>query len=925
MSKLKSFTLLVFFSGLMLVPATQASAAGELSIKTVSSRPDMSTGGNSLVQVDVPSSADPDKLHIQQGATDVTSRFTPTDGNDHKLRALLSSLGPVGAVTANLPDFSQARLQIVDHSVNGPILSGIRQTPFYCQTVGPPLNADDCSVNTTLSYRYKLASGGGFQTAASSSDIPATGLLATVTTAPTGSSSTVHTVPALIRVETGTINRANYRIGFLVDPANLTVPSATAWNGRLVYQFGGGCTGGFTQGAIGGQNNYLPIEQITSGYAGAASSQNAFGVRCSDAVSAETVSMVKEHFSETWRPPDFTIGLGGSGGAMAQQMIDNNFPGLLDGSVISNSFPDNAFAGNNLLDCRLVNEFLASPDAAGWTDEQKRAVKGMHRETACAVVYAAFGENFFDPGGSCPASMPAGVAFDATTNPTGVRCTVMDGNVNVYGIDPDTGIVRRPVDNVGIQYGLKEVRDGTISVKQFLDLNEGVGGIDAYDGQSVPERSAATPEAIKRAYESGLMNTAGAGLASTPIIDNRQHEIENEDNPHQTVHALSMRARLIQANGDPDGDGSAGTQVIWTSPNGLNNDQPILTMDRWITGIKADTGDKSQRQKVLDNRPGATVGSPAAKDACFSNSQGTLIAQETITDDSGICGSTYPSYSGTRFEAGMPLANDIIKCQLKPVDLSEYGTPLTVNQTARINSIFPNGTCDPAAPGVGFEISRKSWRVLPGSTTPETNAPDTSIAVGPRRLGQSSRVDFEFTSSKTGGTYQCRFDSASFTACETPFRKDGMKVGAHTFEVKATDIYGNTDASPAKTYFVVGHPKAVVKILVKRSKVNRRGLIQLKTKCSVTGMTVCAGKVQVRVRGKVLGKKRRKARRLYTVGSAGYKVKPGVRYLKVHIKGHAKKVLKRRHKLNSNLKVTANRTGANPLGFNRSVKLTMRR
>lgn len=906
---------------ILIAGAGRADAAGELSLGVISSRADMASSGNALVQATVPSPARLDRLRIIQNGSDVTGRFRPVNGNERVRRALLDNFGGVVTVTATVPDFSQARLQIVNHSVNGPILSGVRQTPFICQTVLPPLNPEDCSQTTTVSWRYQLSSGGGWQTANSAGAIPAASQLKLTTLAQTGDRTSTPAVPMLVRVETGTINRANYRIGFLVDPTDLNVPSNTAWNGRLVYTFGGGCTGGFAQGTLGGQNNWLPMEEIVNGYAGAGSSQNAFGIRCSDAVSAETVSMVKERFSEQWRPPDFTIGKGGSGGAMAQQMIDNNFPGLLDGSVISNSFLDNAFAANNLMDCRLVDEFLASPEAAGWTNGQKRAIKGMHRETACAVVYAAFGENFFDPGGSCPNAMPDGIKFDPLTNPSGVRCTVMDGNVNVYGIDQGNGIVRRPVDNVGLQYGLRQVRDGTISVNQFLDLNDGVGGISAYDGQSVPDRSEATTESLRRVYESGLMNTAGAGLASTPIIDNRQHKIENEDNPHQTIHALSMRARLIKANGDPDGDGSAGTQVIWTSPNGLDDAQPILTMDRWITGIKADGSDTSQRQKVLDNRPGFAPGSPAAKDACFSDAAGTLIAQETITADSGVCGSTYPSYSGTRFEAGMPLANDIVKCSLKPVDPSEYGTALTGPQLARLQSIFPDGTCDTAAPGVGFQISRKSWRALPASVTPDTTAPDTSIASGPRRLGQSSTVNLAFTSSKTGSSFECRFDSADFTACQTPLRRTGLRIGAHTFEVRATDIFGNVDRTPARTYFVVGHPRATMRILSGSARADRRARLNIRTRCSLSGMNVCAGRILIRVRGSVLGKRGRKARRFFASGSAAYRVRPGVRHLRVRVKGRARRVLRRSGRLRTNIRITANRTGTGPLVTQRTVRL----
>ena len=48
-------------------------------------------------------------------------------------------------------------------------------------------------------------------------------------------------------------------------------------------------------------------------------------------------------------------------------------------------------------------------------------------------------------------------------NPTGARCDVYDHAVNVWGKDPKTGFARRPLDNVGIQYGLGALNSGVIT------------------------------------------------------------------------------------------------------------------------------------------------------------------------------------------------------------------------------------------------------------------------------------------------------------------------------------------------------------------------------------------------------------------------------------------------------------------------------
>ena len=46
------------------------------------------------------------------------------------------------------------------------------------------------------------------------------------------------------------------------------------------------------------------------------------------------------------------------------------------------------------------------------------------------------------------------------------------------------------------------------------------------------------------------------------------------------------------------------------------------------------------------------------------------------------------------FVAGAPIELDVIKCQLKRVDMSDYKVPFTAPQRARLRAIFPDGVCD---------------------------------------------------------------------------------------------------------------------------------------------------------------------------------------------------------------------------------------
>ena len=99
--------------------------------------------------------------------------------------------------------------------------------------------------------------------------------------------------------------------------------------------------------------------------------------------------------------------------------------------------------------------------------------------------------NSGDPSRPCP-GVPDEQVYDAQTNPDGVRCTLQDYMVNAFGRD-EHGWARRGFDNIGIQYGLKGLRQGLISPAQFVDFNTHIGGADL-DLNITAERTAGRPD-----------------------------------------------------------------------------------------------------------------------------------------------------------------------------------------------------------------------------------------------------------------------------------------------------------------------------------------------------------------------------------------------------------------------------------------------
>jgi hypothetical protein len=75
-------------------------------------------------------------------------------------------------------------------------------------------------------------------------------------------------------------------------------------------------------------------------------------------------------------------------------------------------------------------------------------------------------------------------------------------------------------------------------------------------------------------------------------------------------------------------------------------------------------------------------------------------------------------------------------------------------------------------------------------------APETGIVRGPKRKTKKRRANFEFDSTEAG-SFQCSIDEKPFVACTTPRTYRKLKTGKHVFNVRAVDLAGNLDASPA--------------------------------------------------------------------------------------------------------------------------------
>jgi hypothetical protein len=701
----------------------------DFQIEVLSGRPDMVSGGDALVRITVKKKdVSAGAVHVSLNGADITASFVNDAAGT--LTGLVTGMG-LGRNELEVDasrhghGHADAELTLTNHPIEGPVISGPHEQPFRCDTqnfnlpggagnLGAPLDAN-CSIARRVDYFYKsTANGTGNNLTkwpAGATSYPADMQMATTAQG--------KTVPYIVRIETGTINRAIYQIAVLHDPLKEAAPSFTnapaAWNKRLIYTFGGGCIGGwYQQGRSTG--GVTDTWQLSSGYAVASSSLNVFGNNCNDLLTAESMMMVKERFIEAFGPPAHTQGFGCSGGSYQQHQITDNYPGLLDGIIPGCSFPEVGFATINVIsDAWLLDNYFMNVAPPGmWTPEQMRQVTGfLQYATAPNVEIGAHRidpkpASAADPIGTSCTSVPAAQRYDPTTNPTGVRCTVYDHTVNVYGRDPATGFARRPLDNEGIQYGLKTLNTGAITVDQFLDLNEKIGGFDK-DATIVPQRTQADLVAARAAYRTGRLTNGGGGLSEVPIIDFRDY---NDALPggdiHVRYHSFSMRKRLDKANHRHD------NQVMVVNDNrfGLyNGANPLLReaqlkLDHWITAVKADHRHIPQIDKVVQDKPADL------QEGCYTKDATPVFIAETQvreTERTTACNTLYPTNSFPREVAGADIAADIIKCQRRTPHRQDYAVSFTDAQWARLQSIFATGVCDWSKRGYEQQDPEDTW------------------------------------------------------------------------------------------------------------------------------------------------------------------------------------------------------------------------
>ncbi len=779
----------------------ETGASAPVRLRTLSNRADLISDGDAMVELVLPKPDFYTALRVTLNGRDVKDRFVGR-GDGATFVAVLDGL-KVGEnrIVATVGMASHGgQLVVTNHPRGGPVLLSAQTTPWVCATpTGSPATADkpatnpsglstaayDAQCNIATEYRLFYRTK---ETACShglpdpvpvpvpdpSKPPPAPNcfqpydatvspdLVATTTT------SEGVTVPYVVRVERGTMNRGIYDIAVLFHPGQpwTALDPQPQWNRKVVYSFG--ASTGQPRLQFRSEQNWADDAALSRGFMVVDNSLTDSLYDSNRILVAETLMMMKEHIIDAYGEVRFVMGNGCSGGSIQQNTVASTFPGLLDGIQPSCNYPDSITTGLEVADCVLLVNFYAGPAWQGLTtgltqaeiNAKKTAINGHLDWVGCQSWNNSFGFNN-EPGNyqrtlitnqltgaitpevdksgnpvyrnNC--LLPASMVYDPASNPTGTRCGDADLAAAVWGtttgIAPGSRRALQTYDNVGVQYGLGALLAGAITPDEFLTLNEKIGGTDP-DSNLVPTRSVADADALPIAYRAGIVSS-GENLGQLPIIDSRGWD---EQGIHYIWRTYAERARIDAANA-----GDHGNQVIWRYGTGLLpataaqvaavTVRSLDTMDEWLTNLVATApkawvnAERTQEQVVAAKPAGAFDLCYLTGDASFS----------TPVTDMAVCDADarLQKHGSPRLVGGGSLAENVLKCRLRQPALADYQGRLTQAQFARLQAIFPDGVCDWTEPGVGQQpaVSPLTFAAGPGGVP--LGAPPASTELPPGR------------------------------------------------------------------------------------------------------------------------------------------------------------------------------------------------
>jgi Tol biopolymer transport system component len=383
------------------------------------------------------------------------------------------------------------------------------------------------------------------------------------------------------------------------------------------------------------------------------------------------------------------------------------------------------------------------------------------------------------------------------------------------------------------------VRDLQSSTTQLVSIDS--SGNQANDFSAWPSISSDGRYVAFLSYASNLVGGDTNGIGDVFVHDRQTGTTERasvDSSGTQAIHPFGWppSGPSISAEGRYVAFNSSAPNLVGGDTNGLSD---TFVHDRQ-TGT---TQQVSVSSSGMSQASGNSLNSPSisaeGRFAAFYSNASDLVAGDTngfvdvflhergtIQPGDPIAPTTTASAttsSGAAYQPGT-LTNKDVKVTFSAQDNQDGSGIKEIRYSATGAQSIPETVYNPQNPPVintegttiisYFATDNAGNQESPAKTLTvklDKSAPDSTIVSGPSGTVSSTSASFSFSSSEPNSTFECSLDGSTFASCTSPKSYSGLADGSHTFEVRAIDAAGNTDASAASsTWMVAASPDTTI-------------------------------------------------------------------------------------------------------------------
>jgi uncharacterized repeat protein (TIGR01451 family)/MYXO-CTERM domain-containing protein len=332
-----------------------------------------------------------------------------------------------------------------------------------------------------------------------------------------------------------------------------------------------------------------------------------------------------------------------------------------------------------------------------------------------------------------------------------------------------------------------------------LAFENNINGRFLSTGGMVTNRNRPDPVAILQpanpfVQATGTVVSVGGSVRDLALA--RGSQLHDTDVILATDANLAPTARMMWLTGFVDGQTTKGKVSYLAGHEYRPTDTNERNAIRFFLNSLFESGCTSVDESAPD--PAVVAASPP-----FIN--GSSITFAFVVTNSGIGAAntavlTAPLPAGATFVSatgGGVLVGDTVRWDLDRLDANETQTVTMTVTVVEDGSFATAGT-------LTYTSFLTSLRVVSNTTTTvrDTVPPDTALVSAPPAISRVSSAHFDFSSTENG-SFECNLDDGGFLPCTDPVTFVGLSEGPHTLQVRAIDVAGNVDPTPATfTWFV---------------------------------------------------------------------------------------------------------------------------